>query len=59
MLFCGYAFMLLGSLKTVQLWGLLTAIAIAAAMVGELVLFPLVLERFDREPAPREVPGRP
>jgi predicted RND superfamily exporter protein len=56
-LFCGYAFMLLGSLKTVQLWGLLTAIAIAAAMFGELVLFPLVLERFDREPAGREVPG--
>jgi predicted RND superfamily exporter protein len=56
-LFCGYAFMMLGSLKTVQLWGLLTAIAIAAAMFGELVLFPLVLERFDREPAKREVSG--
>lgn len=58
-LFGGYAFMLLGSLKTVQLWGLLTAIAIAAAMFGELVLFPLVLERFDREPAERQVPGGP
>jgi predicted RND superfamily exporter protein len=48
-LFFGYVFMLFGSLKTVQYWGLLTAIAIAAALYGELIVFPLVLERFDRK----------
>ncbi|MBO0933776.1 efflux RND transporter permease subunit [Fibrella aquatilis] len=47
-LFSGYILMVFGSLKTVQLWGLLTAIAIAGALYGELVIFPLVLERFDR-----------
>ena len=50
-LFSGYILMIFGSLKTVQLWGLLTAIAIAGALYGELIIFPLVLERFDREPA--------
>jgi hypothetical protein len=39
-LFLGYAFMMLGSL---------TAVAIAGALFGELVIFPIVLERFDRE----------
>ncbi len=48
-LFVGFFLMVLGSLKTVQLWGLLTAIAIVAALFGELVLFPLVLSRFDRD----------
>jgi predicted RND superfamily exporter protein len=48
-LFGGYAFMMLGSLKTVQLFGLLTAVSIVGAMFGELVIFPLVLARFDRE----------
>lgn len=48
-LFCGYSFMLLGSLKTVQLFGLLTAISIVAAMFGELIIFPLVLAWFDGE----------
>ena len=47
-LFLGYLAMLLASLKTVQLFGLLTAISIAGALFGELVLFPLLLERFDR-----------
>ncbi|WP_375419329.1 RND family transporter [uncultured Hymenobacter sp.] len=48
-LFCGYSFMLLGSLKTVQLFGLLTAISIVAALFGELIIFPLVLAWFDKE----------
>ncbi|GAA3956624.1 efflux RND transporter permease subunit [Hymenobacter antarcticus] len=47
-LFLGYAVMLLASLKTVQLFGALTAVAIVGALFGELVIFPLVLERFDR-----------
>ena len=47
-LFSGYILMIFGSLKTVQFWGLLTAIAIVGALFGELVIFPLVLERFDR-----------
>ncbi len=42
--------MIFGSLKTVQFWGLLTSVSIVAALFGELVLFPLVLERFDRKP---------
>jgi len=49
-LFLGYSVMLLASLKTVQLFGLLTAISIVGALFGELVIFPIVLERFDRIP---------
>ncbi|MFD1467735.1 hypothetical protein ACFQ48_05835 [Hymenobacter caeli] len=60
-LFFGYAFMMFGSLKTGALFGALTAVAIAGALFGELVVFPIVLERFDREaPAPAgrvPVPG--
>jgi predicted RND superfamily exporter protein len=48
-LFSGYFLMVFGSLKTVQFWGVLTSIAIVAALFGELVLFPLVLDRFDRK----------
>ncbi|NID10227.1 efflux RND transporter permease subunit [Fibrivirga algicola] len=48
-LFSGYILMIVGSLVTVQLWGLLTAVSIVGALYGELVIFPLVLERFDRE----------
>ncbi|MFD2784507.1 RND family transporter [Hymenobacter rubripertinctus] len=48
-LFLGYSVMLLASLKTVQLFGLLTAISIVGALFGELVIFPIVLERFDRK----------
>lgn len=56
-LFVGYAAMGLAALKTVQLFGLLTAVSIAAALFGEIVIFPLVLERFDREPAPASKPA--
>ena len=48
-LFSGYILMIFGSLVTVQLWGLLTAVSIVGALYGELIIFPLVLERFDRE----------
>ena len=47
-LFAGFALMMFGSLKTVQYWGILTAVAITGALYGELVIFPLILERFDR-----------
>ncbi len=53
-LFFGYAFMMFGSLKTVALFGALTAVAIAGALFGELVIFPIVLERFDREKPSRK-----
>jgi uncharacterized protein len=53
-LFLGYAVMGFGALKTVQLFGLLTAVSVAAALFGEIIIFPLVLERFDREPAPAD-----
>ncbi|WP_310392215.1 MMPL family transporter [Hymenobacter sp.] len=48
-LFGGYAFMMLGSLKTVQLFGALTAGAIAGALFGELIILPIVLAWFDRK----------
>lgn len=44
----GYSFMMLGSLGTVKLFGQLTALALVGALFGELVIFPLVLARFDR-----------
>src|SRR5690606_5313829 len=47
-LFCGFAFMMLGQLQTVKLFGLLTALAIFTGLFGEVVLFPLMLEKFDR-----------
>jgi predicted RND superfamily exporter protein len=56
MLLGGYSFMMLGSLKTVQLFGLLTAIAVVGAMFGELLIFPLVLAWFDPEPRPTAPP---
>jgi predicted RND superfamily exporter protein len=59
MLLGGYSFMLLGSLKTVQFFGLLTAIAVVGAMFGELLIFPLVLAWFDPEPRPALPPSRP
>jgi predicted RND superfamily exporter protein len=48
-LFGGYAVMMLASLQTVFLFGLLTSLSIAAALYGEVIIFPLLLERFDRE----------
>jgi predicted RND superfamily exporter protein len=48
-LFLGYAVMTPGSLKTVQLFGLLTAIAVVGAFYGALVVFPLVLKKYDPE----------
>jgi predicted RND superfamily exporter protein len=48
-LFCGYFCMIFGSLKTVELFGVLTAIAIASALFSELIIFPILLERFDRD----------
>ncbi|OIN56627.1 efflux RND transporter permease subunit [Arsenicibacter rosenii] len=47
-LFAGFALMMFGSLKTVQYWGILTTVAIIGALYGELIIFPLILERFDR-----------
>ncbi|UYZ59480.1 efflux RND transporter permease subunit [Hymenobacter latericus] len=54
-LFAGYAVMGFGSLKTVELFGVLTAVSVAAALFGEIIIFPLVLERFDREPKRQKV----
>jgi hypothetical protein len=45
----GYSLMIFGSLKTVQLFGLLTVIALIAALYAELIIFPLVLDRFDKK----------
>lgn len=47
-LFTGYILMVFGALKTVVYFGLLTAVAIIAALFAQLVIFPLVLARFDR-----------
>jgi uncharacterized protein len=49
-LIAGYALMIFGSLKTVQLFGLLTVIALVVALYAELIIFPLVLKRFDNTP---------
>lgn len=48
-LFIGYFLMLFGSLKTVVLFGLLTALSIAAALLAQLFLFPSLLKYFDPE----------
>ncbi|WP_207429707.1 RND family transporter [Pedobacter sp. SYSU D00535] len=45
----GYSFMLFASLKTVQLFGLLTSIALIAGLFSELLIFPLLLHRFDTD----------
>jgi len=50
-LFCGYVLMLFGSLKTVQLFGLLTATAIAGALYSQLFIFPLLLQQFASKPS--------
>ncbi|WP_347159398.1 efflux RND transporter permease subunit [Pontibacter chitinilyticus] len=47
-LFVGYGLMIFGSLKTVELFGTLTAVAVAGALYSQLFIFPLLLKRFDR-----------
>ncbi len=47
-LFAGYFLMLLGDLKTVLYFGILTSISILAALVGQLFLFPILLQKFDK-----------
>jgi uncharacterized protein len=47
-LFFGYGLMIFGSLKTVELFGLLTAIAVGGALYSQLFIFPLLLKRFDK-----------
>jgi predicted RND superfamily exporter protein len=47
-LFLCYGLMVFGSLKTVELFGILTAVAIAGALYSQLFIFPLLLKRFDR-----------
>jgi uncharacterized protein len=42
-LFAGFAILLLASLKTVFYFGMLTCIAVAVALVGEVVMIPLIL----------------
>ena len=55
LLVAGYVCMLFASLKTVQLFGLLTAIAILSGLFCELIVFPLLLNRFDKKlPATRQ-----
>lgn len=44
-LFAGFSLMLFASLKTVFLFGLLTAIAILGALFSNLILLPLLLEK--------------
>jgi len=47
-LFFGYILMVFGQLKSVVYFGLLTAIAIVGALFSQLVIFPLLLSRFDK-----------
>ncbi|WP_187261157.1 efflux RND transporter permease subunit [Pontibacter beigongshangensis] len=47
-LFLCYGLMIFGSLKTVELFGILTAVAIAGALYSQLFIFPLLLKRFDK-----------
>ena len=42
-LFAGFAILLLASLKTVFYFGMLTCIAVVVALVGEVVMIPLIL----------------
>jgi uncharacterized protein len=51
-LLVGYSLMIFASLKTVQLFGALTALAIAGSVYSHLVVLPLLLSRFDRPKAP-------
>lgn len=42
-LFAGFAILLLANLKTIFYFGMLTCIAVAVALVGEVVMIPLIL----------------
>lgn len=48
LLFAGYAFMMMGSLQTVKLFGTLIAFTIVVGLFTEFVVLPLLLARFDR-----------
>ncbi len=48
-LIAGYSLMIFGSLKTVELFGLLTVVALVAALYLALVVLPLLLGRFDKK----------
>jgi predicted RND superfamily exporter protein len=48
LLFAGYAFMMMGSLQTVRLFGILIAFTIALGLFAEFVVLPLLLARFAR-----------
>ena len=56
-LFAGYALMVFGSLKTVEYFGLLTAIAIALALYAQLIIFPLLLQWVERLMAKKKTPA--
>lgn len=56
-LFAGYTLMIFGSLKTVEYFGLLTAIAIALALYAQLVIFPLLLEWAEKRVAGQRAPA--
>ena len=54
-LFFGYSLMFFASLKTVMLFGSLTALAIAGSLYSHLVILPLLLNNFDRQELPTEL----
>lgn len=54
-LFFGYVLMVFASLKTVMLFGLLTALAIMASLYSHLVIFPVLLVRFDKQKSKNKV----
>ncbi len=46
-LFCGYILMVFASLKTIHLFGSLTALMVIAALYAQLVIFPLLIQKLD------------
>jgi predicted RND superfamily exporter protein len=51
-LLMGYMLMAFAALKTVMLFGLLISIAIAGALYSHLLIFPILLELFDKKEVP-------
>jgi len=45
-LFAGYIILLFASIKTVVYFGILTLVAISAALIGDIILLPLLLKLF-------------